>query len=119
MARRAARAPRATRLNRRQRNTALRALFESLRERAETEDVGAHLYLISHLLMQWGGLKWRENATAEDGSETVVFEDAASGESFAVAAAPIPDERLLAIKEEIDEFLHRHAAEDGDDSPEF
>jgi hypothetical protein len=114
LARRERSARRAPRLNRRQRSAALRALFESLRERAGEEDMTGHLFLISHLLMKWGGLKWRENQAALDGAELVVFEDPASGERYEVPSIDIADEQLVRIKAEIEDFLAGFAADPGD-----
>jgi hypothetical protein len=102
---------RVPKMNRRQRATALRALFESLRDRAGDEDLGPHLFLISHLLMKWGGLKWRENQTDIEGREVVVFEDAASGDTFEVPSVAIDEESLAPIKLEIEDFLRQFASE--------
>jgi hypothetical protein len=99
-------------LSRRERNTALRALFESLRDRQQDENVDAHLSLISHLLMKWGGLKWRENLSDAAGREVVVFEDPASAEAYEVPTVDIDDENLLRIKAEIEEFLRQFAPDD-------
>ncbi len=97
------------RMTRRQRSAALRALFESLWERREEENVGPHLYFLSHLLMKWGGLRWRENLLDVTGREVVVFEDPASGERIEVPTAPADDERMEAIQREIDDFLKDYA----------
>lgn len=99
-------------MSRRERNTALRALFESLRDRSQEEDVDPHLFLISHLLMKWGGLKWRQNHQDTAGREVVVFEDPASGEIYEVPTVDVDDENLLRIKTEIEEFLRQFAPDD-------
>ncbi|HPK02801.1 MAG TPA: hypothetical protein PLS90_10140 [Candidatus Sumerlaeota bacterium] len=99
------------RLSKRERATALRVLFESLWDRREEEDLAAHLFFLSHLLMKWGGLKWRENSSDIHGNEVVVFEDPASGDLLEIGAAPLDDDRLLAIKEEVEGFLRQYAAE--------
>lgn len=99
-------------LSRRERSTALRILFESLWERRESEDVGPHVYFLAHLLMKWGGLKWRENRTDEAGRETIIFEDPASGDRLEIAAVDLDDERMNAVKIEIEQFLRQYASED-------
>jgi hypothetical protein len=99
------------RLNRRQRSAALRALFESLWERREEENVGPHLYLLAHLLMKWGGLRWKENQTDTQGREVVVFEDPASGDRIEVTSASADEERMAAIQREIEDFLREYAPE--------
>ena len=104
----------AVRLSRRERAVALRALFESLWERRETEDVGPHIYLLAHLLMKWGGLRWKENLQAPGGGEIVVFEEPASGDRLEVQSVELTDERLAMVKEEIEQFLRHYAPEDED-----
>jgi hypothetical protein len=115
LARRERRQSQAPKLSRRERRVALRALFESLRERREDEDVAPHLFLISHLLLKWGGLRWRENRMDEDGREVIVFEDPTTGEHHEVPTVPVDDENLLRIKGEIEEFLRQYAPEDQTD----
>lgn len=99
-------------LSRKERNTALRILFESLWERRETEDVGPHVFFLAHLLMKWGGLKWRECRVDAYERETIVFEDPASGDRIEVVAVDPADERMNAVKEEIEAFMKQYAAED-------
>ncbi len=102
---------RAPKLNRRQRSIALRALFESLWDRREQEDVAPELYLLAHLLMKWGGLRWRENVLDITGRPCVIFEDAASGDRVEIPEIELEDERLAAIQQRIEEFLAEHAQE--------
>ena len=78
----------------------------------ETEDVAPHLFLISHLLMKWGGLRWRENRADLAGRELVIFEDPVSGDRYEIHAVDVDDENLLKIKAEIEDFLRRFAPED-------
>lgn len=99
-------------LNRRERSVALRALFESLWDKREEEELAAHLFFLSHLLMKWGGLKWLHNAQDLDGREVVVFEDPTSGDRIDVTDVPVDDESIALIKLEIEEFLKQYAAED-------
>ena len=102
----------ARKLTRRERSTALRALFESLWERRETEDVGPHLFFIAHLLLKWGGLKWRENRRNESGNEVVVFDDPTTGDALELAAVNTEDERMEAIKNQIEDFMKQYAIDD-------
>lgn len=106
----------AVKLTRKERNAALRALFESLWERRDNEDVSSHLFLLSHLLMKWGGLKFLEEETTEDGRAMIVFEDPSSGDRLAIEAMDLEDERILELKEEIDDFLREFAS---DEDPEL
>lgn len=102
---------RTRKLNRRQRATALRALFESLWERRETEDVGPHLYFLAHLLMKWGGLKWRESLEDERGREVIIFEDPITGDRLEIVSLEMDDDRMTAFNEEVEKFLQQYAAE--------
>lgn len=99
-------------MSKRQRNSALKALFESLWDRRETEDVGPHLYFLAHLLMKWGGLHWKEDIKDPYGREVVVFEDTATGNTIEIMTFVISDERMLKIKEEVENFLQQYAPED-------
>jgi hypothetical protein len=92
-------------LSRRERSTAIRALFESVWDRRESEDVDGHLFFLAHLLMKWGGLKWKRNHTDEQGQEFITFEDRASGDMLEIRSVEVLDERILAIREEIKRFL--------------
>lgn len=102
------------RMTRRQRAVALRALFESLWEKREDEgqDVSPHLFVLSHLLMKWGGLKYRENRYEADGREVIVFEDPGSGDALDIPSVDLADEQLLEIKNQIEDFLRDFVQED-------
>jgi hypothetical protein len=99
-------------LSRRERSTALRALFESLWERREAEEVGPHLFFLAHLLLKWGGLRWKENRQGEGGREIVVFEDPATGDQLEVPAVEVEETRMSAIRGEVEEFLKQYASDD-------
>ena len=103
---------RARKLNRRERSAALRALFESIWDRRETEEVGLHLYFLAHLLLKWGGLRWRENRLDEAGREVVVFEDPTTGDALEVSVVEADEEHIAAVNEEIERFLRQYASED-------
>jgi hypothetical protein len=100
------------RLSRRERSCALRALFESLWERRETEEVGPHAFVLAHLLMKWGGLKWVEDIQDIQGGEIVVFEDPTTGDRIRIESVEIDDARALAIKEEVEAFLKQYAGDE-------
>lgn len=102
----------APKMSRREKSMALRALFESLWDRREAEDVGPEIYLLAHLLMKWGGLKWRENGADAAGRPCLVFEDPASGDKIEIAEVEVADERLNEIQQTIDNFLAEYANED-------
>jgi hypothetical protein len=101
-------------MTRRQRAVALRALFETLWEKRENEDedVSPHLFVLSHLLMKWGGLKYRGNVIDAHGREIVVFEDPASGDGLEIPSLDLSDEQLLEIKNQIEAFLREYVQED-------
>lgn len=99
-------------LSRKERNTAMRALFESLWERRESEDVGPHVFFLAHLLMKWGGLKWRESRVDAHDRDIIVFEDPASGDRLEVVGVDIDDERMNGVKDEIEAFMRQYASED-------
>ena len=101
-------------MTRRQRAVALRALFETLWEKrdSEDEDVAPHLFVLSHLLMKWGGLKYRENQADANGREVIVFEDPASGDAIDIPSIDLTDEQLLEIKNQIEDFLRDYVQED-------
>lgn len=98
-------------LNRRQRNAALRALFESLWDRREEEDSAPHLFILAHLLMKWGGLKYLNETDGEDGRKYLVFEDPVSGDKLEIESMELEDERVLEVREAIENFL-RESAQD-------
>lgn len=103
---------RVRKLSRKERNTALRALFESLWERREAEDVGPHIFLLAHLLLKWGGLKWKKNELGPDGRERVFFEEPTTGDLIEVATVDAYDVRMEAAREEIEQFLRQYASDD-------
>jgi hypothetical protein len=102
----------APKLNRRQRSLALRALFETLWDKREDEDLGPQLYVLSHLLMKWGGLKWRESRTDLTGRELIVFEDLGTNETLEIPSVEMDDTMLALVTGEIEEFMKQYAPED-------
>ena len=98
-------------MTRRERSTAIRVLFESVWDRRESGDMDEHLFFLAHLLMKWGGLKWRKNRTNENGQEYVVFEDPTSGDVIEIKSIEVQDERILSIRSEIERFLQEFSPE--------
>ncbi len=103
--------PPTPRLSRREKALAVRALFESLWDQREREDLDDHLYVLAHLLLRWGGLKWRGRGRDERGRPTVVFENPATGDPLALPAVEPPEAIVEAIKARIESFLREHAPE--------
>ena len=104
---------RAPKLSRREKAVAVRALFESLWDQRESESVDAHLYFLAHLLLRWGGLKWKRNEPGDDGRETIVFENPATGDPIEIRSVDTSEESIAEIKERIETFL-RDYAQDAD-----
>lgn len=98
-------------LSRREKAVAVRALFESLWERRDDEDVEAHLYFLSHLLLRWGGLKWVRNKIAPDGGEIIVFENPATGDPIEVRTVDTSSDAIAEVKTRIENFLREYAPE--------
>lgn len=103
--------PRVRKLSRRERSLALRALFESLWERRETEDLNARLFFLAHLLMKWGGLRWKESFLSQEDKEIIIFENPLTGEALELSAPEIDDDLLSTIHNEIEGFLHQWASQ--------
>ena len=109
--RRVRREKRAVKLSRRERAVAARALFESLWEKREQEEIDAHLYFLAHLLLRWGGLKWVRNDVDSEGREIIVFENPATGDPIEIRSVDISQESISETKEHIEEFLRQYAPE--------
>lgn len=101
---------RAPRLSRREKAVAARALFESLWDQRDREDVDAHLYFLAHLLLRWGGLKFRKRESADEG-ERLVFENPATGEEIELRSVDADEASIQAIKERIENFLRDYSPE--------
>jgi hypothetical protein len=101
---------RVPRLSRREKAVAVRALFESLWDQRDREDVDAHLYFLAHLLLRWGGLKWRRNESTPEG-EVLIFENPATGDQIEIRSAKADEETIASIKARIENFLRESAPE--------
>jgi hypothetical protein len=62
--------------------------------------------------MKWGGLKWKESRVDAYDREIIVFEDPASGDRIEVIGIDPDDERMNAVKDEIEAFMKQYASED-------
>lgn len=96
-------------LSRREKAVVARALFESLWERRDQENVDADLYFLAHLLMKWGGLRWKREETGADGQEVIVFENPATGDLIEVRSVRMSEEALEQTKERLENFLRDYA----------
>lgn len=102
---------RAPKLSRREKAVAARALFESLWDQREREDVDAHLYFLAHLLLKWGGLKWKQDLKDEAGREIILFENPATGDTVEIRSVPMEQDQIEQVKQRIESFLHDYAPE--------
>lgn len=102
----------APKLTRREKAVAVRALFESLWEERDREDVDVDLYFLSHLLLRWGGLKFRASEQDDEGREIIVFENPTTGDPIEIRSVTANDDALIRIKERIDKFLAEYAPDD-------
>ena len=102
---------RVPKLSRREKAVAVRALFESLWEKRDREDVEVHLYFLAHLLLRWRGLRWKRNEVDAEGRELIVFEHPATGDLIEILSVDTTNESIAAIKEEIENFLRDYAPE--------
>ncbi len=98
-------------LSRREKAVAARALFESLWERRDMEEVDADLYFLAHMLMKWGGLKWKREATDEKGREIIVFENPTTGDTIEIPTVHMDETLVDQIKERLESHLREHAPE--------
>jgi len=94
---------------RKERNAALLAYFEILRERQRNgEDHNQSLYFIAHLLMKYSVLKWVNSIapTQPGAAEIIVFRYATgSDELVQIESVELDDARVADIKREMDSFL--------------
>lgn len=102
----------APKLSRREKAVAARALFEKLWEEREREDVDVHLYFLSHLLLRWGGLRWKRSDTDAQGRELIVFENPVTGDLIEIRSVEASEQEILAVKERIEAFLRDYAPDE-------
>lgn len=96
------------RLAKAERNEALWRLFNALAAQ-QLQEHEPHLFLLAHLLMKYGVLKWKENRPeAEAGPGAlgwVVFEHPQTGEEYKVRERPLNDTALERVITEIDQLV--------------
>lgn len=96
-------------LNRAERNMALAALFDSLKERNDEEtDYTPHLYFIAHLLMKYKIFKWQPSQADSATGQTMlrfIPTNEPDAEEIHIPEIHMPDEMILKIKEEIEAYL--------------
>jgi hypothetical protein len=99
--------------NRKERNTMLLSYFDHLYQEA-SPDNGQHLYFLAHLLMKFSVFRWVRNEppAAEGLPGRVVFRNTATDDFVTVEEVVMDEERLVAIKRGVDEFLSRALTED-------
>lgn len=107
MARREDDAPRPL-LSRKQRNATLLSYFEHLYRRGDVADA-QQLFFLAHLLMRYSVLRWVRNE-----AEAVVFAQPQSGEEFVIREVVLDDAQLVAIKQQVDNYLASIAAEEAE-----
>lgn len=123
-----------TRRTRAQQREALRQLFERFVASGD-ERLKIHIYVMAHLLMKHRLLVWKGSERDESGKEKIVFQHPVTEERMLVdEVMDLDDEKLLAVKREIDhalvvaeigreesseeeEDLEEEAGEDGEEGP--
>lgn len=94
---------------RKERNAAMVAWFEHLRDQNPDEEIRQSLFFLAHLLMKYGVFKWQRTETRDDGSEVIIFRATGSEDEIEITAVDFSDERSVEIKRELDEFLLQYA----------
>jgi len=89
------------RRTRQQQRAALMRLFEQFHASGDPQ-FRPHVYLLAHLLMKHRQLVWEGEARADGGEPIVLFRHPVTGDLLRVAGVSLDDERLVAVKREID-----------------
>ena len=99
--------------NRKQRNATLLSYFDYLAGQ-DNPDYAQHVFFLAHLLMKYSVLRWlrTEPPAAEGAGERIVFRNTVTDDEVAVESVELDDERIAAIKKEIDEYLDRAVSEE-------
>ena len=92
------------RLAKAERNEVLWRLFSALSGRRESQ-TEPHLFLLAHLLMKYGILKWKANRHDEEGANWIVFEHPQTSEEFKVRERALGDEALVRTLKEIEDLV--------------
>ncbi|MCX7014062.1 MAG: hypothetical protein NTW86_16165 [Candidatus Sumerlaeota bacterium] len=100
--------PERTRISREERNRLLLAYFEHL-SRVDSSEMEAlereaRRFFLAHLLMRFRVFRWK-STDRETGK--IVFEHTQTNEEWSVEPLDLPDEMVLRIKQDIEEFLRK------------
>jgi hypothetical protein len=98
--------------NRKERNARLLSYFDFLLQKGDQE-YAQHLYFLAHLLMKYSVFRWvrSEPAGTEGVNERIVFRNVVTDDFVTVESVRLDDERLGAIKKEVDGYLEAAGAE--------
>jgi hypothetical protein len=98
--------------SRKERNSTLLSYFDYLYQQDNSE-YAQHLFFISHLLMKFSVFRWvrSEPPEAPGGNERIIFRNTVTDDFVTIESVTLDEERIAAIKKEIDEYLTRSAAE--------
>jgi len=99
------------RLAKAERNEVLWRLFSALSGRKDRQ-TEAHLFLLAHLLMKYGILKWRANRRDDEGNNWIVFEHPQTNEEFKVRDRSMGDEALIRTLKEIEDLVGKEVNPD-------
>lgn len=99
------------RLAKAERNDVLWRLFSALAGRQEPQ-TEAHVFLLAHLLMKYGILKWRANRREPDGANWILFEHPQTNEEFKVRERSLGDEALIQTLQEIEDLVGKEVNPD-------
>ncbi len=105
--------PEQRKLARSERNEALWALFNALYALRESDDLAPQLFLVSHLLMKYRILQFREAR----GDGTLVFHHPQTQETFEIQDLPLEAVSFVDVKSEIESRLHEFAPKESDAAP--
>lgn len=94
------------RLAKSERNEILWRLFSALSTHPGPE-THTQLFILAHLLMKYGLLRWRSNQSDAEGVNWIVFEHAPTGEECRVREIPLGDATLIQTLQEIENLVAR------------
>ncbi len=89
-----------------ERNEVLWRLFSALTTRQEPE-TEPQRFLLAHLLMKYGVLRWQANSTDEEGLACIVFEHTPTGEPYRVREHAMDEAALVQTLQEIEALVAR------------
>lgn len=95
------------RLAKSERNEALWRLFSALTAQP-TEETLSQCFLLAHLLMKYGILRWKANIADGEGARWIVFEHASTGEECRVRDLALTDDGLVQALQDIESAMTRN-----------